>query len=718
MPGFDGLRSKVSNYRLMPSVRARGPLAVRFIAVLGVLSMALTACGGGSGSSPAPGGGTPAPVNGLVKLQITIPHATSSAARGRAPRYISSATQSVTAVVPGGPATTVALTPSNPNCVPSGNFTVCTVEVPVPVGNSTITVSTYASTDGSGTPLSTTTLPVTVVQGQVNLVTVTLNGVVASLKLSATQTQVTAGKPSSVGLFVQALDAAGKTIIGPGGYSDASGNAISITLTSSDTSGATSVSPASFPDPSNIIATLNYNGAQIPNFTITASAPGVPSQSITFSVNVSTQLVYDGFIPCTSSSAPAQTQINRYQTSANGTSMGPLVGTLTVPSIINMFTVDRANEVFVASSSAISRYAAGASDPASPAASFTAGVNPVAMAADSAGGLWLAGNDTATQAPELLHYPPNANGSVAPDRTVTGIAGLPPSLTFDAQSLAVDSRDNVYTVAEQPFSRPARVYVLPPAANGASVSPIASYPLDRAPQYPGQVSIDQHTDTVWTYPANVYAGGATVPPPAGATPIDDAGLVAYPNGSATPSRVIYNHGNGPGNGSYPKSVAVDDAGDAYVLYGLQGITRCSANWALVVYTPSQNGLVTPSTSGQAGAIALAVPPLTVPAPPSGGGGSQNPAIGASPSSFNFLASGSRYASTLSASEAGYAGSFTATSANTAIATVTAAASPNTFTVTPVNAGSTTITVRDASGGYTNVPVTVSITGLKLQGRRR
>jgi hypothetical protein len=120
-------------------------------------------------------GPTRAPQTGLVKVQITIPPAAStSSSSARKPRYVSPATQSVTLFAPGGATTTVALTTSNPSCTAQAGGLVCTVELPVPVGNSTITVSTYASTDGSGTPLSTATLAVTVAQNAVNLLPVTL----------------------------------------------------------------------------------------------------------------------------------------------------------------------------------------------------------------------------------------------------------------------------------------------------------------------------------------------------------------------------------------------------------------------------------------------------------------------------------------------------------------------------------------------------------------
>jgi hypothetical protein len=54
-----------------------------------------------------------------------------------------------------------------------------------------------------------------------------------------------------------------------------------------------------------------------------------------------------------------------------------------------------------------------------------------------------------------------------------------------------------------------------------------------------------------------------------------------------------------------------------------------------------------------------------------------------------------------------AGALTATSANTAVATVAPGATKNTFNVTSQGSGTTTITVMDAMGNLFNIKVTVS-----------
>ena len=252
-----------------------------------MLGLTLAACGGGGGggSSAPPVGTTPVPTQGTERIVISIPRVTTSA-RTRAPRYISPATQSVK-LTAGNVSTTVALTTSNANCVQTATALVCTIDFPVPTGTTTITVSSYASTDGSGTPLSIVTVPVTVVAGQVTILDVTMNAVVSSIRLATASgsPQMTTGTPSTTGLLVTALDAAGKTIAGAGAYTDAAGNPLTIALADSDTSGATSVSPKSFGSPADgNTATLTYNGATIADFTVTASASGLAPAPLTMPV--------------------------------------------------------------------------------------------------------------------------------------------------------------------------------------------------------------------------------------------------------------------------------------------------------------------------------------------------------------------------------------------------------------------------------------------------
>ena len=112
-------------------------------------------------------------------------------------------------------------------------------------------------------------------------------------------------------------------------------------------------------------------------------------------------------------------------------------------------------------------------------------------------------------------------------------------------------------------------------------------------------------------------------------------------------------------------------------------------------------------------------PTPVPAP------SPTPApaaVTATPGSLTFNNTGNNCGPTgttscaqkFTASEARYAGAFTATSGNTSVATVAAGPGTNVFTVTPVAAGSTTITVKDAALQQTTVNITVTSTPVTVQ----
>jgi hypothetical protein len=91
------------------------------------------------------------------------------------------------------------------------------------------------------------------------------------------------------------------------------------------------------------------------------------------------------------------------------------------------------------------------------------------------------------------------------------------------------------------------------------------------------------------------------------------------------------------------------------------------------------------------------------------------AVVLSPTSLNFLATGSGFAQTFSASETGYNGTLTQTNtcnpSSGTIATVSpvSGAAPVTFTVTPQAAGTCTITVSDTNGQSAALTVTVTTT---------
>ena len=570
------------------------------------LTLALAACGGGGGGSSPAAPGTQAPGRGTERIVITIPHDTPSSARGRTPRYISIATQSVKLIVPGAAPVTLALTSSNPNCVQTQSALVCTVDLPVPIGTTTVTISTYASTDGTGTPLSTATLSITVVGGQVTTLDVTLNPVVSgmSMTVGTGQTLVVPGTPSTTTLLVTPVDAAGRTIIGPGAYVDAAGNPVTITITDSDTSGATSVSPKMFGSPADgNTVTVNYNGATISNFTVTSSVSSSTFASLPFTVKPPGQVVYVGGYPCGASNTRPQTSIGEFAAPANGsTTLGANLGSVTASGQADAIGVNRHGDVFMDFVGAVNRYAPNAVGTPSPVASVNLPANEqsFAMAADSTGGFWVSALDNAFTT-SFLHYAANANGNALPDRTVTGIAGLPAGYNLTDSGLALDSHDNVYVVAVSSSSTP-RVYELAPTANGSAVTPIASFAFGATDGAP-RLTVDQHTDTLWKYPVNVFSGTVK---------ISSSGMSAVPNATFPSGRLLYTRNNGD---TYrPFSLALDDAGNVYAAFAAGGNPGgpCNSLGLLYVWGSSAGAEVTFPAAQAGNTFAVTIPPLTTP----------------------------------------------------------------------------------------------------------
>jgi hypothetical protein len=203
-----------------------------------------------------------------VSFKIVIPQ-TSTSQRSR-PAYVSSATQSATiTVTPSGGSTG---SPTAINC--NTTSLTCSGSVSAPVGSDTFTVNLYSGTNGGGNLLSTGTVTQTIVAGQANSVNVTFNGVVASLSVTiGAATMGTAA--TAIPVTVNALDAAGNVIVGPGGFIDANGNPVTtIALTDSDASGATTLSTSALSAPGTSV-TLSYSGAVMntaPTITATAGA--------------------------------------------------------------------------------------------------------------------------------------------------------------------------------------------------------------------------------------------------------------------------------------------------------------------------------------------------------------------------------------------------------------------------------------------------------------
>ncbi len=196
------------------------------VAALAVSASLLAGCGGGHGSSFVPSGGgsgsgsgTSAVGSATATFTFTFPKPTSSTGRAslgtRAPKYLSSATASITvqvtdtksaaagnadiyAYVPAALKAAQAVNFSNLTGNPStpgqcgtdpnnaGNY-MCTAQFQMPIGIDTATIASWDASGGTGNKLSENHATFTIAQGAVNTPKVSLDGNAATISLSGTQ---------------------------------------------------------------------------------------------------------------------------------------------------------------------------------------------------------------------------------------------------------------------------------------------------------------------------------------------------------------------------------------------------------------------------------------------------------------------------------------------------------------------------------------------------
>ncbi len=280
-----------------------------------VWALFLAGCGGGGSTPSIAQQPVPQPTQQRaqdvsVAFSIVVPTARDASLR-RVPDYVSTSTKSASiSVAPSGGS---AGTPTVVNCT-----TTCSGTVSAPVGGDTFAVKLYDATNAGGNPLSTGTVTKTIVANTANSVNVTFNGVVASLSV-ALGASGTAGTSATIPVTVNALDADGNTIVGPGVYVNASGTPLTIALSDSDGSGATTLSTTSLTQPTSGVS-LNYSGLAIEPATIGVSATGVAANTTTF-----TPALQPIAVTTTDSQNPNFAGVDLYAASGAGSS-----GTFTV----------------------------------------------------------------------------------------------------------------------------------------------------------------------------------------------------------------------------------------------------------------------------------------------------------------------------------------------------------------------------------------------------
>ena len=242
-----------------------------FLFSLCLAAVAAAGCGGGGGSAAlppvTPPGSPTTTTSASLVFSIAIPAGTGTSGALRRTRYISAGTKSAT-IVFGGNRQTV-------NCTST-----CTATLTATPGQQTFTAALYDQPNAGGNVLSTGTTTATIVAGTQNVVSISFGGVPAKLAVALGAASASAGSAVQIPVVVQAIDAAGYTIVGPEPYATA------IAVGSDDLSGATALSRTTLSAPSDTV-TLSYNGSgALSAVHVSATVPGVAvaAQSATLTI--------------------------------------------------------------------------------------------------------------------------------------------------------------------------------------------------------------------------------------------------------------------------------------------------------------------------------------------------------------------------------------------------------------------------------------------------
>jgi hypothetical protein len=205
------------------------------LAPLAAVAMLASGCSGTSGTG-ATGFSPQTPLaqpahrgnRGSAVLRLLIPK------RGRHTHYISAGTASIVVLQNGKSLGTFDTSANSGGCSSTTGGTLCTFSIAPKAGsNQVFTINAYSHGGGTGSLLSSGSTAATVLRDVQTTISVTMGGVVASLSVVLPQPNPPAATAASVPVVVQALDAAGYTIVGAATYTSA------ITLTDADTSGIT-----------------------------------------------------------------------------------------------------------------------------------------------------------------------------------------------------------------------------------------------------------------------------------------------------------------------------------------------------------------------------------------------------------------------------------------------------------------------------------------------
>jgi virginiamycin B lyase len=197
--------------------------------------------------------------------------AAATSASRRSPKYLSPSALSVSIEVVSAPAPYTTTTP----IVEYMNNPQSTLTFSAPTGQDSFLIQTYDEQNALGNVLSKAYVTQTVSGSSTSLVSATLDGVIASLALSISPLQPSAGTASSMSVSATAFDPDGNAIVGTGYASP-----IALSIVDPANSGTLSLSPAVLQQPGAGSA-LYYNGRTLVSASVTASVGGVNLASVT-----------------------------------------------------------------------------------------------------------------------------------------------------------------------------------------------------------------------------------------------------------------------------------------------------------------------------------------------------------------------------------------------------------------------------------------------------
>jgi hypothetical protein len=447
-----------------------------------------SACGGGSnlpnGSVVNSPGGSGHPPTKLVnvKVVVTVPRGAKQRMR---PGYVSVNTESLSIQlvsvdgggVTGVNATTVNTTAHSHGCKVEDQSTTCTGSAYGSPGQDVFAVTTYSATNATGSVLSVGTVQAKIAGngGNVNIsntLSLTLDGVIASLKLALSPNWAKRGTPTKSGVTLAAFDATGAEIVGPSRYAspialDIQGdtdNAFTLHAAGKSGSSLTIVKPTSG-------IAMNYDGnAQASPVTLQASVDGPSSisKSAPFDLRGKQQPPPVGTIYALNLGANdgLAATVTEYDGKAKGNAAPVRTLQLSAKLYARTIGVDSSGNLYVGyfdnefghggtglpdSGNEIAIYAPDASGTQQPAAVLTADKStktalfPIFIAFDPSGDLvtyGATGVDGNDGNDAVLTYPPGSKNAAAP---TAGFDFATPTITYSGPTgLAIDASGNFY----------------------------------------------------------------------------------------------------------------------------------------------------------------------------------------------------------------------------------------------------------------------------------